>query len=102
MEAAKDEIERLRKTLSELENSVEDDSEEGKKYELLQKRDQEMTSFMDSFDESRSGILREQEELKSVIVALLEHISKGIDESTNMPSRDALGEMKDAKSFKQK
>ena len=36
------------------------------------------------------------------IVALLEHISQGLDTSTTLPSQEALGEMKDNKSFKEK
>ena len=30
-------------------------------------------------------------------MALLEHIGRGIDESAHMPSREAMGEMEDAK-----
>ena len=37
-----------------------------------------------------------------VIVALLEHIGKGIEDSTNMPSAEMHLEMESAKTFKQK
>ena len=69
------------------------------KYELLQKRDQEMTAFMEKFNELREGILAEQQSARDIVVALLEHIGRGIDESSHMPSREALGEMEDAKVF---
>lgn len=46
------------------------------KYELLVKRDQDMTAFIDSFDATRAGIIAEQQSVQYVIVALLESISK--------------------------
>lgn len=82
-------------------STVEDQSEMAK-YELLVKRDQEMTAFMDQFEETRGRILDEQRRPREMIIALLEHLSKGIDESTNLPSQAALGEMEEAKSFKEK
>ena len=52
MKQQAEEIERAKKLLAEL-NSANTDSSEGDaaKYELLQKRDNEMTAFMDNFDE---------------------------------------------------
>lgn len=102
----RDEISTARRNLQELEQSsssnAEEDSSEQAKYELLVKRDQDMTAFIDSFDDSRNGILQEQEQVQYVIVALLEDISKGIDDSANLPSQDAHLEMEDAKAFKEK
>ena len=83
---------------------------------------------MDKFDETRDAVLVEQTHAKDVIVALLEHISRGIEDSTNMPSQvrvnalqcnlhpketltylhllaspqDAPGEMEDTKTFEEK
>ena len=37
-----------------------------------------------------------------MIVALLEHISKGIEESGNLPTKQIVGEMEEAMSFKEK
>lgn len=102
IEATRGEVDRLEKTLSEIDVPVEEDPGEAAKYELLQKRDQDMTAFMDKFDESRSSVLDEQRVCKETIVALLEHISQGLDVSSNLPSREALTEMKDNKSFKEK
>merc|ERR1711965_979984 len=96
-----EENERLRRVLEQVDNSEEDQGEAAK-YELLVKRDQDMTAFIDKFDESRDSILSEQRTVKDTIVAVLEHIGRNIDETSNMPSQDALGEMKDAKSFKEK
>ena len=41
-------------------------------------------------------------QVQFVVVALLEDISKGIDDSANMPSQDAASEMEDAKAFKER
>ena len=61
-----------------------------------------MTGFMEKFDETRDDILSDLKKTKDTIVALLEHITLGLDASANLPSREALGEMKDNKSFKEK
>lgn len=96
-------IESMRNSLNDLsKNTQEGDSEDVAKYELLQKRDLEMTTFMDSFDQTRQGIVDEQRQVQFMIVALLEHIGKGIDETTQLPTKDALGEMEDARAFKEK
>jgi intraflagellar transport protein 74 len=98
----KDEINTFKKNLDDLNSNKVDDSNDAAKYELLQKRDEEMTAFMDKFDESRNTILSDQQRARDVIVALLEHISRGLDESGNMVTPDALNEMEDAKTFKEK
>ena len=41
-------------------------------------------------------------QVQFVVVALLEDISKGIDDSANMPSQEVAHEMEDAKAFKEK
>ena len=94
-----------RRALDEMDSAAsgqQDDDGDAAKYELLVKRDQEMTAFMDKFDETREGVLAEQQHAKDVIVALLEHISRGIEDSSSMPTQEAMGEMEEAKSFKEK
>jgi intraflagellar transport protein 74 len=61
-----------------------------------------MMSFIDKFDEVRGGILAEQQQAKSTITGLLEHIGTGIDDSTNLPDADVKAEMEDAKVFKER
>mmetsp|Transcript_3409 Transcript_3409/g.6177 ORF Transcript_3409/g.6177 Transcript_3409/m.6177 type:complete len:609 (+) Transcript_3409:65-1891(+) len=104
--ANKTELRNLRQQLDDLTSSSfnqnEEDSSEAAKYDLLVKRDQEMTSFIDKFDEVRGGILAEQEQAKSIITGLLEHIGTGIDDSTNLPDADVKAEMEDAKVFKER
>jgi intraflagellar transport protein 74 len=98
----REELAQARRNLDDLESNVEEDSSEVAKYELLVKRDQDMTSFMDSFDQSRESILAEQKAAQFIIVSALEHISKGLDDTENMPSIDGMGEMENAKTFKEK
>jgi intraflagellar transport protein 74 len=102
----KTELRNLRQQLEDLTSSSfnqnEEDSSETAKYDLLVKRDQEMMSFIDKFDEVRGGILAEQQQAKSTITGLLEHIGTGIDDSTNLPDADVKAEMEDAKVFKER
>lgn len=105
--ALKTELRNLRQQLDDLItnsslNQTEEDSNEAAKYDLLVKRDQEMTSFMDKFDETRAGILAEQQQAQSTITGLLEHIGRGIEDSTNLPDADVRAEMEDAKVFKER
>lgn len=104
----KDEIAGLHKSLDDLNNQTSDsanalvDNEDIAKYELLVKRDQDMTSFIDTFEENRNKILSDTKQSQFMIVALLEHIGKGIDETTQLPNQEALVEMENAKEFKEK
>jgi len=96
----REEIVQAKKGLEELESATEEDSSEVAKYELLVKRDQDMTAFIDSFDATRAGIIADQQSVQGMVVALLEDISKGLDDSSNMPTQEAHAEMEDAKTFK--
>jgi intraflagellar transport protein 74 len=112
VQSLQQEIQQTKKQLEELQASTsmagnangnnELDAEEMAKYELLQKRDQDMTSFMDNFEITKQGIFDEQRQVQYMIVALLEHIGKGIDASTALPTTEALQEMESAKQFKEK
>ena len=93
-----------RRALDDMDNNgpSEDDNGDAAKYELLVKRDQEMTAFMDKFEETRNNVLSEQKTAKDMIVALLESVSKGIEDSTSMPSVETMNEMESTRSFKEK
>lgn len=101
----REETDRLKKQLVDLNNTNADtvnDNGDQAKYELLQKRDQDMTAFMDKFDETRDGILKDMNSTRSVIVGLLEHIGKGLEDQANIPTQEGLGDMVDADAFKKK
>jgi len=108
-----DEITRRKKHLMDLNKDITDRqsndrqstnnaTSEAQKYEVLYKRDQEMSDFIDKFHVTKEQVLKDQRELKRKNVALLEHISRDIESETNMPSKDRLLEMKDEVSFKEK
>lgn len=46
--------------------------------DIVGQRDQEMSAFIDGFDESVANILREQREAQFMVVALLEHIGTSL------------------------
>jgi intraflagellar transport protein 74 len=71
------------------------DSGEREKYELLFKRDQEMTEFIDRFQETKEKELTEQRKLQNTVSALLEHISEGMEREKSMPTRQQAEEMKE-------
>jgi intraflagellar transport protein 74 len=91
-----------RRSLDEMDNTDQDDDGDQAKYELLVQRDKEMTAFMDKFDDTRNALIAEQGQIKEMNVALLEHISKGIEDSNSMPSQDIMNEMDSTKSFKER
>lgn len=55
------------------------------KLEVLQKRDQEMTEFIEKFDRAREDTLASQKVTRMTIVALLEHISGGLESEHHAP-----------------
>ncbi|KAJ8606934.1 hypothetical protein CTAYLR_008637 [Chrysophaeum taylorii] len=75
---------------------------EGEKYEKLRKRDEEMTEFIHSFDETKASTLEDQRQTQDTIVALLEHVSQGLEHENNMPSQQQLREMRDEATFKER
>jgi intraflagellar transport protein 74 len=113
-----------RKTIAELKADTDErrgEAGDSAKYELLFKRDQEMTEFIDRFDEMKDKEvsesaelaqalyarhdlfvlqLSEQNRVQNTIVALLEHISEGMDREKNMPTREQAEEMKEEYSDK--
>jgi intraflagellar transport protein 74 len=98
----KSEIESAKKLLEDLNNNVEEDSGEAAKFELLQKRDQDMTAFMDKFESTKSAVLQDTENAQATVVALLEHMSRGIEDVANLPDQEMKGELDDVKSLKEK
>lgn len=68
---------------------------ESAKYELLFKRDQEMTEFIDRFPDMKGKEVAEHSRMQNTIVALLEHMAEGIDREKAMPDRAAAADMKE-------
>lgn len=65
------------------------------KYEMLFKRDQEMTEFIDRFPEMREREVSEQRRIQNTVTSLLEYISESIERERSMPSKETAEEMKE-------
>lgn len=92
------ELERKRKTLEEVSAELEERKsgaagDDSAKYEVLYKRDQEMTEFIDRFPELKARESAEQQRVRDTVVALLEHMSSGLEREHSMPSKEEAGEM---------
>lgn len=105
IEAKKREIANLQNEIRKFDsdsNGVECTQEDIEKYELLVKRQEEMNNFFNNYEETYENLLKNKKETQYMIVALLEYISKNIEDSTNLPSQEAVLDMNDAKNFKLK
>jgi len=80
-------------------NSAKNDS---RKYELLFQRDAEMTQFLETYDKQKMDAIGDQVRTQATIVALLEHISTGINAGDENMSAEKLEEMKEEVTFKTK
>jgi intraflagellar transport protein 74 len=72
------------------------------KYEKLRQRDDEMSSFIAQFEMTRSSTLKDQQQTQDTIIALLEHVSQGLEQQNSMPSQQRLREMRDEATFKER
>lgn len=61
-----------------------------KQVEVLQKRDQEMTEFIERFDQTKGEALADQKSARTTIVGLLEHISQGLDAQHHIPEQSRM------------
>ncbi|OQR96489.1 Intraflagellar Transport Protein 72/74 [Thraustotheca clavata] len=98
----------LKKALSEVKSELEERKNEGpdsnasQKYDMLYQRDQEMTIFMESFEEKKTKELENQRQSQAMIIRLLEHISIGLNRQDKMPSASKVEEMKSDLTFKER
>lgn len=56
----------------------------------MKKRDQEMTDFIEKFDQTREEALADQRAARSTIVGLLEHISQGLEAQHHIPDQGRM------------
>jgi len=78
------------------------DAEDAKKYQKLQEKDQEMSDFIAKHDDT---MLKERDAIKETerrIVQLLEHISKDLGRSHQLPSKEGYLDMKNEVAMKQR
>jgi len=72
------------------------------KYEKLYAKDREMTEFIDKYEEIKSELVQETDATQARIVALLEHISQGLESEQSMPDQQRAKEMTDEATFKER
>lgn len=96
----------LRSNLEGLTRDIEDRKGDGadnsKKYEVLFKRDKEMTDFIDKFPEEKKKEEESQAASQNMIVALLSHISTDLSRQHNLPSEAKVTAMREDLSFKKR
>jgi len=100
------ENEALRANLEGLTRDIEDRKGDGadnsKKYEVLFKRDKEMTDFIDKFPEEKGKELESQAKSQQMVVDLLNHISQDLARQHNLPSEAKVNAMREDLSFKKR
>jgi intraflagellar transport protein 74 len=72
------------------------------KYEMLFRRDLEMTEFIDRFPEVKDKEVLEQRRVQNTVTALLEHISEGFERAKSMPNKESASEMREDLDDKQR
>ena len=91
-------VDQHRRTVDELEaeqHEQESEKQEVNKYQVLHKKDMEMTAFMESFEETKNKEVGQLQELEETIPALLEHMSSQVSRQTAMPSKAQVKDNKD-------
>mmetsp|Transcript_32681 Transcript_32681/g.60777 ORF Transcript_32681/g.60777 Transcript_32681/m.60777 type:complete len:301 (-) Transcript_32681:186-1088(-) len=78
--------------------------EKGKKYEKLYERDDQMTAFIDNFAKSKKETMDEIKTKQKMIVALMNHISKGVawEGSLRAGNAEDINKVKQELTFKEK
>ena len=72
------------------------------RYEVLFKRDKEMTDFIDKFPEEKEKELASQATSQKMVVDLLNHISQDLARQHNLPSEAKVNAMREDLSFKKR
>jgi len=99
------EKERLRTQMREVASDAQERKDEGgdqQKYEILFAKDQEMTQFIDSFDEHKVDEEKKMKDKQAAIVRLLESISTSLSLANNLTPEGHLRDMEDELEFKSK
>lgn len=102
--AAREEIASMRRHLDELASGAGDRGSDGasEKYEKMLERDKLMSDFIEGFDAKRDDLQQKQRVAQDTIVALLQHISQGLESKSSLPSEQRLQDMKDEATFKER
>ncbi|XP_022087754.1 intraflagellar transport protein 74 homolog [Acanthaster planci] len=98
----RDQINTLQEEIRQLDMDLEEhQGEKNMKYKELKKRDETMTEFLESFEDTKSQEMEHKANLEENIVAILSHLSRNLGRTKHMPSPQELARMQDDLSFKQ-
>jgi len=87
---------------AELSDRAQGGNSEKDKYEKLYARDREMSEFIEQFESSKQELGTETGDTQARIVALLEHISQGLDAEQSMPDQEAFAKNREDATFKER
>jgi len=96
-------IEKYKKLLSEMQTDIEEkkgESNDQQKYEILFTKDQEMSAFIEDFDQAKAGEQERIKERQQSICQLLESISRSFIQSKNVNQEENARDMEDELEFK--
>ncbi|CAH1779959.1 unnamed protein product [Owenia fusiformis] len=97
----REKVSNLQEEIRQLDMDIEENQgERNQKYKELKKREETMTEFLESFDQSKNQELERKGQLQLNIVALLEHMSRNMARGHNLPTPKELATMKDDLAFK--
>merc|ERR1719398_295142 len=101
----KKELQRYKKQAQEMETDINErkgESTDQHKYEILFSKDQEMSQFIEGFDEAKKEEEEQMQQKQRRIVQLLTETSKMIKRGDKMPDQKHVREMEDQLEFKGK
>merc|ERR1719399_1698041 len=99
------EIQRYKKQAQEMETDINErkgESTDQQKYEMLFSKDQEMSQFIEGFDQNKRDEEEQMHDKQKRIVQLLTEMSKVISREKNLPQQSAVREMEEELEFKGK
>merc|ERR1719407_268069 len=99
------EIQRYKKQAQEMETDINErkgESTDQQKHEMLFSKDQEMSQFIEGFDQNKRDEEEQMHDKQKRIVQLLTEMSKVISREKNLPQQSAVREMEEELEFKGK
>lgn len=72
------------------------------KYEILYKKEKEIAEYLEKFEQEQAGYNKQIKEAQTTIEALLSHMAKNLNRQKKLPSQQAVDEMREDLSFKQR
>lgn len=97
-------IENYQRNVKDIENDLQSKKDGGEKenqFEVLLKKEREIDTFMDSFEQDKVQYEEQIKKSQDTVSKLLEHMAKQYERQENLPDRDNFNQMKGGLGFKQ-